>query len=253
MAELHELIAVEKQIRNTTIAILEETRQTFAKRADHFDGRNVQYVALNEEDKDIVEEEYKEVVTTVAEKLTYTEKQVKKYLDFIYTKEKANTCASGDIIIEGEGDSNLTISEIPVTVLIQWEKRFEEFKKACEVIPTLEPKISWIKDPENLTMWKQAREIKKPRTKKKQVPITLALATKEHPEQAQLISKDILVGHYTHNSKTGRYSPLQKSILLERIDLVIRSIKRARSRANKQSVKMQKISQKLFEFIHKEI
>ncbi len=87
MAELHEYIAVESDIKKKTTDILKETHQTFTKKTDHFDGRNVTYESLSNEDKDVVEGDFKPVVTSVDEKLKYTEKQISKYLDFILTKD----------------------------------------------------------------------------------------------------------------------------------------------------------------------
>ena len=75
-------------------------------------------------------------------------------------------------------------------------------------------------------------------------------ATKEHPAQVESITTDVAIGKITVNNWSGMLSPAQKSILLGKIDTLIRAVKKARQRANTTEVVKVNIGDKLFDFIN---
>ena len=75
-------------------------------------------------------------------------------------------------------------------------------------------------------------------------------ATKEHPAQTELIDKDVQIGTIEEQEWSGLFTPAQKSELLNRVEMVSRAVRRARSRANEAEVnKSAKIGSKLLGFI----
>jgi hypothetical protein len=123
MPQLHELIAVEADIKNTAVKILAETQHTFAQKQAHFQGLIKTYRPFNEADKDRPGNEIKPMVTTVRAKLDYTLPYIVRQLDVIYQKEKTNSKAVADIVFEDEdGNVNTIAAAVPVTTLVQYEK-----------------------------------------------------------------------------------------------------------------------------------
>lgn len=252
MGKLHELIAVEEDVKKTFAKIATETQTTFTKRGDHFDGSARVYNAFNENDKDVPESEVTHMVTTVREKLLYTFPFLSKMLDVIYRKETANTTAKADIIINDDDDNPTTVAtDVPVLVLVQFENILTNFRNnVLESIPTLDPKIDWIEDTSaGKGVWKTKSGIKTVRTKKVSKAITLAAATDKFPAQVQLVNEDIPVGEFVKTAVTGRFSPAEKSDLLGRIDKMIAAVKKARSRANDTVVENKVIGKKIMDYI----
>jgi len=70
--KLHELLAVESDLKNKFHQIAEETAVTFTKKADHFQGalRTLKMVDAAREHEEAAGEVRKELVTTVDDKLT---------------------------------------------------------------------------------------------------------------------------------------------------------------------------------------
>jgi hypothetical protein len=251
MGKLHELIAVEEDVKKTFAKIGQETAVTFTKRGDHFDGTSRLYQAYNEADKDVPEQEVTHMVTSVNEKLAYTMPYLSKLLDIIYQKESANTIAKADLIVGDDEDQVTIAAGVPVLVLVQFENILTKFRQdVLDAIPTLDPKVDWERDESaGKGVWKTKSEVKTVRTKKIAKPVTLSPATDKFQAQVQLINEDIPVGEFIKTSVTGRLSPAQKSAILANIDLVIAGVKKARSRANDTAVETKIIGKKISDFI----
>ena len=59
-----------------------------------------------------------------------------------------------------------------------------------------------------------------------------------------------VVGTWTDVERTGAWSPGEKSKKLERIDMILESLQRARQEANTIKVKDVKIAKRLFDYIN---
>ena len=70
------------------------------------------------------------------------------------------------------------------------------------------------------------------KTKKEQRPIVLYHATEHHPAQTQLITEDVVIGHWTTTKWSGAIPRPRKRALLERIVKLEEAVKFARERAN---------------------
>ena len=70
-----------------------------------------------------------------------------------------------------------------------------------------------------------------------------------HAGQADLINVDVTCGYYNQVNQSGMTTPLKKSLLLERLDMLIHAVKTARARANETEATKDKIGQKLFNFL----
>lgn len=251
MGYLHELIAVEKDVRGTFDKLVTETKKTFTDRKDHFLELFKTYTPLDPNDPEKVEGEAKPMVTTAKEKLQWIEKIICRLADVIIQKELTNAIAKADIIID-ENDVPVTIaSDVPVTALVQYENVFERLRADIYgMVPTLDPAKAWtaVHDRPGVHT---SPELQRSRTRKKKTVITLAVATDKHPPQAQIIDEDVIVGTTTQIERSGMMTVGKKAELLERIDILIEGIKKARARANSEKVINKKIGMSLINFINK--
>jgi hypothetical protein len=250
MGKIHELLAVEKDVKDVFAKILDETAKTFNQRSAHFLETRKSYRPYNDQDKDLPDEEHTPMVTTVQDKLTYAQGHIKRFVDVELQKERANQIAKSDILVEMPDWTTKTIlKEAPVTFLVQMESALDRVRKVYDEIPTLDPAKTWSKDETKTGIWK-AEPVKRVRTRKIPKVLVKYDATKEHPAQAEIVQMDESVGEWTHSFSSGALSPKQKSQILDRIDRLIAGVKIARAKANAQEVESAKIGLQFFNFIN---
>lgn len=242
---LHELLAVEGDLDGAHKKILEETKTTFTKKAEHFLGLH-RKLKMFVDDNIIHPETNKPIDTTVNEKLKHLQKTEIRYFDAMLQKEATNQCATADLIVDG-----VTIAhELPATFLLGMETRLKHLRGVYEVIPTLQPGIEWEKDTNiGKDVYKTVHPDEKLKTETIIEPVVMYPATKEHPAQVKEMSKVVNVGKYITTTWSGMITPAQKSNLLSRIDKLIRAFKTARQRANTTEVKLKTIGKEIFTFI----
>lgn len=243
MGKLHELLAVEPETKSTAESILAETINTFTKKHDHFTAIARIYEPAVDGGEDLPPEN-KAMVTTVPEKLEYTERALLKSLNLMSSKEATNTLAKSDLVIDG-----ITVAKnVPAVVLLNLENKMKHIKQMYLSTPTLEPGEEWNVDTERKYVF---RTPQKPshRTAKVVKPLVLAPATDKHPAQVNLQTIDERVGTWKTTKFSGMLTPVRKAELLERVDELIASIKRARCKANEQEIVKLELGSVLFQFI----
>lgn len=243
---LHELLAVEGDLEGAHKKILDETKNTFTKKAEHFIGQH-RRLEMFVEDGISYPETSKAIDTTVQQKLDHLEKTERRYFDALLEKESTNQVATADLVVDG-----VTVgTALPATFLLGMETRLKHLRSAYEVIPTLQPGISWVKD-ENIgdNIYKTEKPDEKLKTETVVEPVVLYEATKEHPAQVKESSKTNTVGKYITTTWSGMISPAEKSALLGRLDKLIRAVKQARQRANTTEVVKRSVGKELFNYIN---
>jgi hypothetical protein len=243
---LHQLLAVKADLEREGGRILAESINTFTKKAEHFDGVMKVYESKDAEG-DQIPPETKEIVTTVSDKIKYTQGSVVKAIDARVSMEETN--ASGTVNAELKvGDKSFgTFSAISLLALEEW---LEKVRALYKEIPTLDPTKHWDADTSaGANRYKTPEEIKF-RTVKKNKPLVLAPATDKHPAQVQLVQDEEQVGQYKTTYSSGRITPSQKSDLLQKIDDLILAVKDAKAKANTAQVNQIKIGDDLFNFIN---
>ena len=246
MAKLHELLAVEGDLEGTYRKILEETKVTFTKKAEHFMGF-IRTLRLFDEEATPLAPDYKELDSTVDAKLDYQKAHIIRYLDAVLQKEMTNTTAKADLIVDGK----TIVKELPATFLLGLETKLKHVRDVYSTIPTLQPGVKWEKD-ENRGkgVYATANPEETYQTEKIIDSVVLYKHTKEHPAQIKEVSKTIKTGKYTKIVWSGMLSPAEKSILLGKIDKLIRAAKQARQRANTTPVIKATVAKELFNFIN---
>ena len=249
MPKLHEVLAVESGLQTAAKKINEETIKTFGKKDEHFVETVTQLRHFAEEDSKLDVDEAKAMVTTVFDKLLYTVKPNVRALDAYMQKEATNQLAKADIEIDGKVIS----AGVPATVLLGLETKLTELRAVYEAIPTLAPGPTWEIDRDKRKEGGVYRSMSPDvtfRTRKTVKPIVMAPATEHHPAQVQAISEDVPIAKITKQHWSGMITSGQKSDLLERLDQLLRAVKRARQRANATDVVKGSIGKELFDFIH---
>lgn len=230
MAKLHELLAVEGSLENQARTCLNDLRQTFEKKHHLFTEKLVTFTG-NTEGASPVTEAQSKMETTVRQELAWIARHTTKSLDASFQVALTNTTAKATITL-----GSLVIEDVPVTALLELEKRLSELLTLFKAIPTLDPAKGFTADSTRGKGFYQAREVRETRTKKASVKVVLYDATPEHPAQVQLVPEDVPVGTIQKQEWSSMLTPAEKGDLLDRTEDLIRAVKQARSRANEAEV-----------------
>jgi len=247
MGKLHEVLAVETDLKATADKLLKEALHTLKDKATHFEASEVRFHP--DEETSLVEApEVKPMVDTVRSKIKFVTEPYAKYIDAVFQKEATNQIAKADLELSDEDGEKVTIAkDVPATVLLGLETRLKEVRALYESAPTLAPGENWQKDAQTGHYKATSERI---RTAKVTEPLVVVPATKEHPAQVATVSKDVRKGRVVTTKESSFLTSAEKSELLGRVDTLIRAVKRARMRANSAEVVGGKIGKKIFDFIH---
>lgn len=247
MAKLHEVLAVEEDLRGAFRGILDETKTTFTKRADHFMGQT-RVLEMFEQNHPLhnQEDQQKAMDTTVQAKLEYMADHVIRYLDVVYQKECTNQNANASIEIDG----NEIATALPATYLLGLETKLKQLRDVFMLIPTLPPGKDWVPDTtRGENVWTLKEPEQQAKTEKTIKPFVLYEATDKHPAQVEKISDSNDVGMYKRYIWMGMMSPAEKSKLLGRLDKLLQAVKQARQRANTQEAATDQIGAKIVRYL----
>jgi hypothetical protein len=232
MPKLHELLAVEGNLKAQADKTRNELMGTFQKKSHHFTEKTVSYKPFDEKEQTVVESQL-DLQSTIVKELRWISEFLTKALDVSYQVAEANTTARADVLLD---DGTTLLANIPATALLELEKRAKELHDFITAIPTLDPAKGFKADPERGEDVYRARDDKRPRTKKSPRVITLAPPTQQHPAQVQLIQEDVPVGETTTIEWSGLITVAAKGDMLSRVERLARAVKQARSRANEVQV-----------------
>jgi len=246
MAKLHELLAVGGNLEQQAVKTRNDLKATFEKKRHLFEKKLVTFKS-NAEGVEPVIEGQSEIQSTVQKELDWIGGIISKSIDVSHQIDVGNTQAKADIVTEG---GETVVKDVPATTLLSLEKELKEVQSLFASIPTLDPAKGFVKDVES--GYYRARDVNKTRTKKEQRPLVLAPATDKHAAQVQLITEDVPTGTIQEQEWSSLLTPAEKSELLERCDVLLRAVKKARARANDfdADVQAHKIGEKLFKFLY---
>jgi len=247
MAKLHEILAVEGDLRGTAATVIEEASGTFDKRPTHFLQIETATKYLDDKDRQLDSTEHKKLETTVAEKLNYVGEMVARYYDAYLQKESTNQTAKATVEVNGKP----FLTDVPVVVLLGMEQRLKELRDCYEKIPTLQPGPTWERDVNMaIGVYRSRHPEERLVTKKTKRALELSPATDKHPAQVMALDEDIPVAKRTVTTWSGMLSVYDKSMLLDRIDALIQAFKRARMRANDATLIERKMGEQIFTYLH---
>lgn len=244
MGKLHELLAVEEDIKKKCNLVAEETLKTFKDKPNHFVEQLVVYKPYSEDEKEAVEGQMA-MVTTVTTRLAYTLDHLAKFLDAGHQKEKTNTVAQADVTLPC---GTVLAKAVPATSLLFLERELGRLYDLCSTIPTLEPGVPW-KDAADRGAGIVTSAHTKIRTKKTLKAVVLYQATKEHPAQVEKVSEDVPAGEVQTTLYSSKWTSGDKANLIERLDTVRKAIKKARMRANSVDVIKDTLGKKITDYV----
>lgn len=246
--KLHELLAIEGNLETQASKCRADLLNTFEKKTHLFQEKRIVFTPLEEHAAQVVESQ-SDLQTTVSKELSWIQAHIIKALDASYQVAEANTNARADVILEDDAGT-VILKDVPATALLELEKRVAEIQSLISGIPTLDPAKGFSADSQRGAGVYKAREVVKNRTKKMPKVLVKAEATKEHPAQTEVYSEDIAIGRIQEQEWSGLISPAEKSALLNRVEILGRAVRRARSRANEVDVDPSaKIGAKMLKYI----
>lgn len=248
MSKLHEILAVESDLEETSRKILEEAFATFVKKANHFEGYHKTLKMFDEErsGEEDGASEHKAMVDTVPSKLAYVRKSVEKYYDLLLQKERTNQDAKADLVV----DDKVIAKDLPATFLLGMESRLKKLRPVIEAIPTLDPGIEWIPDvDQGVDIFKAKYPDFKQKQDKVSEFVVVTEATPQHKAQYEKLTKNVVSGTYSTQYWSGKITPGQKSQYLGRLDKLIQAVKKARQRANTAEVVKSKVGKEILDYL----
>lgn len=247
MSKLYELLAVEADLNNTAKAMIAEAIVTFTKKTEHFMGMSRAVTYFDEGRSGENTSDSKPLVSTVPERLDYTFGHVGRYWDALLQKELANQAATADL--EVEGTDGFTITNVPATFLLAIESRLDKLREVVASIPTLDPNTAWVAAPDDGQFIFKAPAKTTFTTEKVLEYKTVAPATDKHPAQVKEWTSDVRVARIETLLTSGAVTPADKSEMLARVDNLLASVKKARSRANGVEVERRHVADQMLGYI----
>lgn len=250
MPKLHEILAVETSLAETSNRISKEVAKTFESKPQLFTGVVKSNTIFDENLQHLrAADEVKEVEDTVPGQLAFLSKHLADYWDVTLQKEAANQTAKADIVVDG-----VTIAtNVPAIVLLSLEKKLSALLHVYNQIPTLDTAKAWEIDPNYAKpfVYRTKHIAERQQTQTTKEWIEVSPATKEH--KAQVAQQDFVkvIGKYSITDYSGMTTAHDKATKLQRLSDLIRAVKAARQRANEAEINPSlKIGKALLDFIN---
>lgn len=245
MGKMHELLAVEGDLKSAALSALGALKGLFTKGSGLLVGQVRKY-RPDADDGERQADEVTELATSVQKECSQFAVMFSAWIDASIQKEVTNVSTSANVVV---GDKVL-IEGLPAPALLNLESKLASIRSAYDNIPTLDPTERWT--------WDMGRgcyvspERKTYRTQKVMKSFVAAEATKEHPAQVKVFSEDQQVGEWTTVISAGAITVAEKRGMIERIDKLLAAVKQGRQRANNIDASTVKVASVLFEYIHVE-
>jgi hypothetical protein len=239
--KLNQVLAIEKGVKSRVYGEV-TTMNASAQKPALFNGFAKAYKP-KEEDGEQFPPESSRVQMNAREMLTSLSRLLSELCDVTAAKDWANCNAKADVVVDGK----VLVKAAPATYLLFLEKQLNDVQTFVTNLPTLDPAEEWrFDEPTNLY---KSETSKTARTKKVQKPIVLYDATEKHPAQTQLITEDVVIGHWDTVKQSGALPVRRRTEVLERIERLIKAVKFAREEANAQEAPEQKVGDALFAYL----
>lgn len=238
----HEVVSVRKGIKSRTYSDLTAMHK-LAQQEDLFNGFAKEFRPLDEENGEKLPPETKKVQLVAEDVLANLAENRTEFYDIEAAQEFGNQHANADVVVDGR----VLIANAPATLLMALEKDLKDLITFVGKMPTLDEAQDWEKDPNSKLF--RTKEIVTHKTTKVQEGLVLSPATKEHPAQTQLITRDVITGYWHKVNKSGALPVPRKEEVLNRLNTLRDAVKQALSRANKVEVDRQDIGKAIFAYL----
>lgn len=229
MAKLHELLAVESNLRSQAETCRADLKNTFEKKTHHFEKKIVTFTPNTENAQPKVESQLA-LQTSVVSELGCIGEKISKSIDAGHRIDVANTTASADLVLD---DGTVLLEKVPATSLLRLEHRFLELRDLIQAIPTFDPARGFEPDltqASDGSIWK-ARDKESVRTEKQFKSVIMVPPTDKHPAQVKELMVDAPNGTVVTQEWSSLITVAAKGDMLDRCEEMLRAVKKARSRA----------------------
>ncbi len=254
--QLHQLLAVQGDIKNEYKHILDERKVTFQKKADHFQESHRKLEMFDEDRKreESANVRSSEMVSTVFKQVNYMRKTIERRVDHMLQTAATNQNASADWLVDGVPLGGSDGEKLPVVFLLEMEHVLDDIEKVVQVIPTLAPGVKWVIDSQKGEGVYRADAIEESlRTEKKLRWQEVVKGTDKHQAQVEIWKEDVAVGKYLLEKYSSMITPAAKSRLLAVISKRRGELKHARMRANSTEVVKRRVAGALMDSIFSEL
>lgn len=238
--KLNQILAIEKNVKTQLHQEITELHHATQKPA-LMNGLHRSYTPKTEQDEKFpdegtrVQHRYQEVLEQVGARMA-------RLFDVTGTKDWGNTIAKADVKLDGQ----VFMEGVPVPFLLFMEKELHDLRTFVDKIVELDPGDSWTwNEAEGIHRSAQTQTFK---TRKAQRPIVLYQATEQHPAQTQLITEDIVTGHWEQVKFSGAIPRSRKLEILERIGKLEVAVKFAREEANATTIDDKRVGQRVLDY-----
>jgi hypothetical protein len=236
MSKLHELLAVEGDLKSQAEATRKDLKNTFEKKTHHFSKKVVTFKPKTEGAADKVESQLA-LQSTVHKELAWISEKLAKAMDAGHQIDVANTMATADVILED--GTTILLHNVPATSLLRMEHRIIEIRDLVHAIPTLDPAKGFLMDPSEQFGIYRARDDERPRTEKQFDFVVMVGPTDKHPAQTKELMLDKPIGVVITQEWSSAITVQEKGDMLDRVEELLRAVKRALARANEFQVKVE--------------
>jgi hypothetical protein len=244
MAKLNQILAIEKGAKTRTYAEVTALHHA-SQKADLMTGHHKTYSPMAE-DGEKLPPETRKVKYKADDVIEEAAKALASLFDVTAAKDWANCTAKASVMLNGE----VFLEEVPVTYLLFLDKQLGDLLTFVSKMVELDPGETWTHDDNSGEYRTSPTETAK--TKKLQKPIVLYQATETHPAQTQLITEDVVVGHYKLTKFSGAIPGPRKKALVAKIVKLSEAVKFAREQANAMEADKKDIGSKVLGFIFAE-
>jgi len=232
MSKLHELLAVEPDLRGQAESCRTDLKNTFEKKGHHFTKKVVTVKSAVEGVPDKVETQLN-LQTTIRKELAWISEKLSKALDIGHQIDTANTTASADVVLD---DGTVLLKAVPTTSLLRLEHRVTEIRDLVHTIGTLDPAKGFAEDATEGEGIFRARDDERPRTEKQFKFIVMVPPTDKHPAQVKELMVDVPITTVITQEWSSLLTVAAKGDMLDRVEELLRAVKKARARANEMEI-----------------
>lgn len=247
MSKLHEILAVESDLRNQAEVTRGDLKNTFEKKGHHFTKKVVTFKPNVEGMPDKVESQLS-LQTTVRKELQWIGEKLTKAIDAGHQIDVANTLAAADVTLD---NGTVLLKAVPSTSLLRMEHRIVEIRDLIQAIPTLDPAKGFTLDSSEGDGIFRARDDERPRTEKQFDFVVMVQPTDKHPAQVKELMLDKKIGTTVTQEWSSLITVAAKGDMLDRIEELLRAVKKARARANEYEVdvRQNKIGESILRYV----
>lgn len=232
MSKLHELLAVENDQRSQAESCRTDLKATFTGKVHHFTKKIVTLKSIKEGIEDKTESQL-DLQTTVRKELGWIGEKLAKAMDLGHQIDVANLAAKADVVLE---NGKILLKSVPCTSLLRLEHRVVELRDLVHSIPTLDPAKGFAPDTSLGEGIYKAHDKEGTRGEKQFEFVVMVPPTDKHPAQVKELVVDRPIGTLVTQEWSSALTVADKGDMLDRVEDVLRAVKKARARANEMEI-----------------